>query len=113
MEIKRIKRPWMAESVNPKIHDSFYDSGPWRNLRRLKLKRDPFCEYCQQKEEPKIVHARIVDHYLPRTFWPELSLHPPNMRSCCDTCHNRKRNLERQFKVKEVLIEQLIKHGFA
>lgn len=110
MWIKRISRPWQAAVVLPKQHDAFYDSSPWRQLRRIKLKRDPFCEYCQAKG--KIIHGKVIDHYLPRALWPELSLHPPNLRTCCDTCHQRKRNIEKRFKVKEVLISKLEEHGF-
>lgn len=99
-------------AAQPKEHDAFYDSSGWRTLRRIKLKRDPLCEYCAQKKEPKYVHARVVDHYLPRVLWPELSLHPPNLKSCCETCHQKKRAIERQFKIKEVLIIKLQEHGF-
>jgi 5-methylcytosine-specific restriction endonuclease McrA len=106
-KILKIKQ---ASQAAPKVHDAFYDSHAWRKLRSAVLKLFPFCQYCQQKD--KHVWAKIVDHYLPRTLWPELSLHPPNMRACCAKCHNKKRNIERQFKIKEVLINKLTEYGF-
>ena len=105
--ILKIKQPSKAA---PKEHDPFYDSPAWRKLRAYILNLFPFCQYCEAKGLH--VWGKIVDHYLPRTLWPELSLHPPNMRSCCEKCHNKKRSIERQYKVKEVLIMKLKEYGY-
>ncbi|HYD92395.1 MAG TPA: HNH endonuclease signature motif containing protein [Flavobacterium sp.] len=94
-----------------KVHDSFYDSPAWRKIRAYKLKLNPFCEYCQDNGRLGVI-AKIVDHYLPRALWPGLSFTLTNLRSCCDTCHQRKRAIERQFKVKQTLIIKLEEYGF-
>jgi 5-methylcytosine-specific restriction endonuclease McrA len=105
--ILKIKQPSKAAT---KAHDSFYDSPAWRKLRAHKLKLNPLCEYCEKKD--KHVWGKIADHLLPRLLWPELSLDLNNLRSCCDKCHQKKRWVERTYKVKEVLISKLKEYGF-
>lgn len=68
------------------------------------------CEYCEDKGF--CIPAKIVDHYLPRALFPELSLELSNLKSCCEKCHNRKRNIEMRYRTRETVTAQLPLHGF-
>jgi 5-methylcytosine-specific restriction endonuclease McrA len=65
----------------------FYQSAPWRNLRRLKLAQDPLCEPCREKA--RYVPAKQVHHRKPRRTHPDLALDIDNLQSVCIPCHNR------------------------
>jgi 5-methylcytosine-specific restriction protein A len=66
----------------------FYTSPAWRELRALKLKRNPLCEQCYR--EGRIGPAVIADHILPARENPDGRLDMNNLQSMCRACHNRK-----------------------
>jgi 5-methylcytosine-specific restriction endonuclease McrA len=75
-------------------HDPFYDSVQWRALRKKHIRRDPFCAY----HKGTVAEGRVVDHVRPRRLYPKLELDPLNLETCCDRCHNKKRNIESRIK---------------
>ncbi|WP_394557660.1 HNH endonuclease [Priestia aryabhattai] len=42
------------------------------------------CPYCG------IDKPRTIDHYLPKSFFPEFSIYPPNLIPCCGHCNGKK-----------------------
>lgn len=103
--IKNIRRPWTPERTNiqtTKKTDPFYLSKSWRVLRKEKINETPYCEYCEI-----ITQAKVVDHVLPRSLFPELELKKQNLRSCCDKCHNKKRGIERHCKNRQDALTKL------
>lgn len=67
-----------------------YSTAKWQRLRRLKLARDPLCEYCR----PSVTAANEVDHRHAISdggdpwAWA-------NLASTCHQCHSRKtRNVD-------------------
>lgn len=67
--------------------DRFYDTQSWRRLRKRKLAESPLCELCN--EQGYVTAAVIVDHIKPIKTNPELKLKKSNLRSLCQSCHNR------------------------
>jgi 5-methylcytosine-specific restriction endonuclease McrA len=68
--------------------DPFYQSKPWRELRRQALKRDRYrCVMCGA-DLRKLGSSR-VDHILSRKRRPDLALVLGNLRSLCAPCDNR------------------------
>jgi 5-methylcytosine-specific restriction endonuclease McrA len=68
------------------VHDPFYDTQAWRNLRQAVKLRDGWrCTNCGRQAA-----LLDVDHIVPigRGGAP---LDPTNLRTLCRTCHNRKR----------------------
>jgi len=112
IRIKKIERPWAKRDKAPdqseKKTDPFYVSKEWRKLRAVKIKDKPYCEYCQGV----VTKASVVDHVLPRRYYPELSLSIYNLKSSCNRCHNQKRVKERKIKnkneVKTILVNYLL-----
>jgi 5-methylcytosine-specific restriction protein A len=70
-----------------RVKDRFYDSEPWRSLRREKLTLCPLCEIC--KAEGRITVATEVHHKYERRDYPELELVLGNLQSLCKPCHSR------------------------
>lgn len=68
--------------------DPFYSSRAWRRKRAAKLARDPLCEECLARGLTK--GAEHVDHTLDRRDRPDLAFADENLRSLCESCHNRK-----------------------
>jgi 5-methylcytosine-specific restriction endonuclease McrA len=63
----------------------FYDLRIWRDhIRPQKLRQNPLCEYCQERNVVQI--ASEVDHI---DGDPENNL-PENHRSACKSCHSAK-----------------------
>ena len=44
-----------------------------------------FCPFCGG-----LGHARTVDHYLPKAFFPAFSVHPKNLVPCCRDCNTER-----------------------
>jgi 5-methylcytosine-specific restriction endonuclease McrA len=51
------------------------------------------CPYCglRLRRKPR-ERAYDSDHYLPRSVFPEFSIHPLNLVECCDDCNDAKRS---------------------
>ena len=65
----------------------FYESTAWRNLRKMKINRQPFCEEC--KKFNQIVRAECVDHIV-EIKDGGAPLDMDNLQSLCRSCHSRK-----------------------
>jgi 5-methylcytosine-specific restriction endonuclease McrA len=63
------------------------------------LTEEPLCYYCSLKNI--VTAANIGDHFRPKRIFPELSLHRPNIKPCCNECHNKKRNWESKIATRE------------
>ena len=63
-----------------------YKTKAWKQLRKIKLYNNPWCEYC-----PSDVHtiASVVDHINPIRLGGE-PFDLDNLKSSCAPCHNRK-----------------------
>ena len=72
---------------DPKLK-KFYSSSRWRKLRNLKLKRDPICEMCEEKNRTRM--ATEVDHIIPIKVDWEKRLRLDNLQSLCHGCHMKK-----------------------
>jgi len=63
----------------------------WRELLRNHCETIDDCPSCGFLRDPGLNDAiRLpVDHYLPRSHWPELSIVATNLVPICDTCNSR------------------------
>lgn len=69
--------------------DPFYSSAGWRKIRLEALRRDQYrCRHCGADLRGK--GGSRVDHILPRSTHPHLSLKLGNLQSLCPPCDNRK-----------------------
>ena len=70
----------------------------WRRISRAFLAENPVCAAC--KSEGRMTPAQIVDHILPRKYFPELAYERTNLQSLCQqrphSCHQRKTALEQR-----------------
>ena len=78
-----------------KESDPFYRTKEWKALRRVALDRDGgMCCDCMEKFKAGLIkkprRADMVHHIKSREDYPELALVLSNLRSLCDTCHNRR-----------------------
>ncbi|MFZ0624676.1 MAG: HNH endonuclease signature motif containing protein [Pseudolabrys sp.] len=76
-----------------------YSTQRWQRLRRQKLREHPLCQVCL--EQGAIVPAAVVDHVLAIKAggapYPALD----QLRSMCESCHNRKtRHVEQLGKAE-------------
>lgn len=79
--------------------ESFYNSPPWRKLRKEKINKNPLCEHCIK--ENKITPAEEVDHILTIINRPDLALHYNNLQSLCKKCHIKKTTEDNKGKQRE------------
>jgi 5-methylcytosine-specific restriction endonuclease McrA len=57
---------------------------PWRRIRALILKRDPYCTI----RGPKCKHySTTVDHIIPLSVRPDLAHEMTNLRGACGPCN--------------------------
>lgn len=66
----------------------FYKSAKWRQAREWKLAAQPLCEDCLA--EGRVTPATMVHHVKELRDFPALALEQSNLRSDCDSCHNKK-----------------------
>lgn len=93
---KSVPRPWQPERQafarrKESKHNFDYTSNTWRRLRRMKLNRNPLCEYCEKKN--KLTKATVVDH-IKRIEHGGAPLDMDNLKSSCAPCHNSKSGKE-------------------
>ena len=87
---KQPPRKWKPWGKNE--NRDIYDSPRWKELRDEKLAAYPYCEECHKKG--KRSYATIVDHIIAiKDGGDPWDWH--NLRSLCDSCHNRKSARER------------------
>lgn len=96
--IPSIRRPWQRDlQAEPdrrnSLHDRFYDTSAWRNLRKYMLAEHPFCATCLANGQH--VAADVVDHVLPRRAGGA-DLDPNNLQTLCHKCHLRKTANDKQ-----------------
>ena len=70
-----------------RIPDAFLQTGRWRGLRAVYLKRHPLCVHCGAP-------AAHVDHIVSRQVAPALALEWSNLQGLCVPCHTRKTNAQ-------------------
>lgn len=98
------RRYWTNRRDNrsEKVRDnSFLVSAKWKKLRLKKLRRNPLCERCLEKNIHRT--AEEVDHILSRDQRPDLSLRFDNLQSLCKSCHSAKtaREINRKKRRKQ------------
>jgi 5-methylcytosine-specific restriction protein A len=70
---------------------TFYESQQWRQVRKMKLTADPFCEEC--RKGGILIKAAVVDHIIPIKQGGS-ALDMNNLQSLCWSCHSRKSAVE-------------------
>jgi 5-methylcytosine-specific restriction protein A len=73
-----------------KKQKGFYQSYPWKKLRKEHLAIEPLCRMCD--ERGKVIIANTVDHIVPRSHGGADAHY--NLQSLCRQCHDKKRNAE-------------------
>lgn len=78
-----------------KQSNPFYHTRAWRDVRAVRLQMDNYlCVDCVERfergEPIKVRDAVLVHHMIPLEERPELGLTLANLRSLCDTCHNKR-----------------------
>ena len=68
-------------------------SARWRNLRAVKLMRNPLCEECERQGVVRV--AKEVHHIIPIRVNPHLAYVESNLEALCVPCH-RKRDAEQE-----------------
>ncbi|MBD6961599.1 HNH endonuclease signature motif containing protein [Vibrio parahaemolyticus] len=79
-------------------YKSFYGSQAWRDLRLLKLKRDPLCEDC--KANGFLREGYDVDHVVEIKDDFSRRLDITNLRTLCRSCHVTKTIHARKQRTK-------------
>ncbi|HEM3878449.1 HNH endonuclease signature motif containing protein [Streptococcus suis] len=72
---------------------AFYNSSPWRNLRREVLERDHYeCQWCAAEGKVTTVDRDVleVDHIKELEYYPEYALDIDNLRTLCKYHHNQR-----------------------
>ena len=88
-EDTRIKNKSYDTKHRNKIHDKFYHSSDWKNMRKAVLQSSGgLCVKCSEND--MTVKADMVDHIIPILIDWELRLTRTNLQPLCYTCHNRK-----------------------
>ena len=82
----------------------FYNSTAWKNLRRLKLQRNPVCEICFAGG--RMADATIVDHIKSLKDCYAARLDMDNLQSVCLSCHSRKTRKEEAERRDAVAAEK-------
>lgn len=70
--------------------DYFGDGAPSKIKEQLNKRRERrlrHCPYCGKPCKP-----RILDHFLPKSKWPEFSIFPNNLVNQCESCSSKKGN---------------------
>lgn len=91
---KKVSRPWLPErkSFDREVkNEAFYNSWPWRKLRKRFKENNPLCKHCE--ENGFIVPMKVVDHIVPIKKGGE-PLSEDNLQSLCEKCHNKKSSNE-------------------
>ncbi|MEO7178771.1 MAG: HNH endonuclease signature motif containing protein [Allosphingosinicella sp.] len=82
--------PVALDAARPFMHDA-YDQvqigGRLKDLRARLLASTQACPYCGFGE------VKDLDHYLPRSTYGELAIHPRNLVPSCGPCNNAKRTV--------------------
>jgi 5-methylcytosine-specific restriction protein A len=65
----------------------FYQSKAWKQLRKLKLSKQPLCERCMK--QGKYTLATDVHHVKPVFDYPDEKLKIENLQSLCKPCHEQ------------------------
>ncbi len=71
---------------------AFYSSSVWKQAKEKAYHRETRCKYCRNK----LTKGKILDHFRPLRFWPELSVDQRNLNPSCRSCHSRKSAREAQ-----------------
>lgn len=77
-----------GEENRPSAHKRGY-SRKWKKVRDIKLKRNPLCEMCEERN--KITPADMVHHIKPISEGGAV-LEYDNLMSLCNKCHGEVHN---------------------
>lgn len=89
-----LPQPKEQQPRQPTSDQVFYNSGPWRRLRKQQIKIAPFCEVHLTKQELiDCTFGTPIDHLVPITEGGA-RLAMENLLTLCETCHSRKSALE-------------------
>ena len=71
---------------------AWYSTPEWKNLRRLHVKKEPYCRFCAEAGLKVPVHS--VDHIRRHRGQHQLFFDPGNLQSLCEPCHNSTKQRE-------------------
>lgn len=85
------------EAQGRRLHanTAFYQSQPWRRVRKRYLASHPLCAECVK--QGRITAARVVDHIVPINQGGA-RFDSKNLQGLCDSCHNKKSGREAHAK---------------
>ncbi|MFT5760915.1 MAG: 5-methylcytosine-specific restriction protein A [Polaribacter sp.] len=89
-----IKRSWVQERKPFERENSnteFYNSWPWRKLRKRFLAANPLCVDCEAKD--MITKSTVADHIVRINAGGE-PLNEKNLQALCEHHHNKKSAFE-------------------
>lgn len=75
---------------NKKIIEDYYTSSPVaidKELSKIRKRRLSQCPFCGRPCKP-----RILDHFIPKSHWPEFSILRNNLVNQCNSCSSKKWN---------------------
>lgn len=87
---QQITRPWVPERKpfeRDNSNDAFYNSWPWRKLRKSFLDKNPLCLHCELVGA--VTKATVADHVIPINKGGE-RLSESNLQALCEHHHNSK-----------------------
>jgi len=90
----KVVRSWVPQRVSferEKDNSAFYNSWPWRKLRKAFRIKNPLCVYCEANDI--VTPGKVVDHIIPiNKGGGPLDIN--NLQSLCEKCHNSKSSRE-------------------
>lgn len=72
-------------------------AGPGRGVYNKILISSSICSFCAQRD------SKTLDHYLPKSKYPEFSIFPLNLIPCCRDCNSDKREDNTKLEEKQYL----------
>jgi len=90
-----MKKPWWAKKNEEKWQQLLFNYNLLKEIE--KNKGELQCEYCGEKnlkiyrwDEKVKDDVATIDHFLPKSQYPELSKDPKNLLVACHSCNNKK-----------------------
>lgn len=90
----KVVRSWVPQRAafeREKDNTPFYNSWPWRKLRKVFRINHPLCVHCEANDI--VTPGKVVDHIVPINKGGA-PLDVNNLQSLCEKCHNKKSSNE-------------------
>ena len=91
------RKPWLRKRLS--ANERGYGSA-WKRVRKLALERDKhLCQYCAEKNPPRLTPATQVDHRKPKAKGGTDDL--DNLVATCRECHDDKSARDLGHRVRQ------------